>query len=211
MGYVLLSVVIASAANLDNLGVGIAYGIQRIRVSFMANLTIAVISFIATWLSAKAGELICVYLSHQIAAIIGAVLLCGVGVWILMQPIVLAVKAKQPVMNLQLFSIKIYVGPTEILRYPERADIDSSRDIGPWEAILLGVALSVNALAGGFDAGAIGISSLWESALVGVVSFITILLGVYFGEKYAAKKLGYYTTAISGLLLILVGVHQLWC
>lgn len=47
----------------------------------MANFTIAVISFIATWLSAKVGEAISFYLSPQIAIIIGAILLCGVGTW----------------------------------------------------------------------------------------------------------------------------------
>jgi len=146
----LLSVIIASATNLDNLGVGIAYGIQKIKVSHWANLIIAVISFSVTWLSAQVGEISCVYLSSQIANLIGVFLLCGVVVWILLQPVVSALKAKQPIMNLQLFSIKIYVGPTEILRYPERVDIDSSRDVGPWEAVLLGIALSVNASAGGF-------------------------------------------------------------
>lgn len=209
MNSVLLSFLIAIAANLDNLGVGIAYGIQKITISHWANLVIAVISLLATWLSGAVGEAISFYLSPQVAGTIGAVMLFGVGIWVITQPIVTAIKENQPIVDLKISSTKIYVGPTEILAYPERADIDLSRDVGHWEAVLLGIALSINAIAGGFDAGAVGVSYLLESALVGVFSFITILAGSYFGKKYAAEQLGKYATVISGTLLILIGAHQI--
>jgi putative sporulation protein YtaF len=204
-----LIVLIAIAANLDNLGVGIAYGIQKIKISHMSNLIIAIISFIATWLSAEAGKLISFYLSPTIANIIGAFILFGVGVWVLIQPFVTAYKANQPIIDLQLSGTRIYVGPTEILRYPEKVDIDLSRDVSSWEAVLLGIALSINALAGGFDAGAVGISALLESTFVGMFSFLTIIIGWYVGKKYAAEQFGKYATIIAGTLLILLGFHQL--
>ena len=204
-----LIVLIAIAANLDNLGVGIAYGIQKIKISHMSNLIIAIISFIATWLSAEAGKLISFYLSPTIANIIGAFILFGVGVWVLIQPFVTAYKANQPIIDLQLSGTRIYVGPTEILRYPEKVDIDLSRDVSSWEAVLLGIALSINALAGGFDVGAVGISALLESTFVGMFSFLTIIIGWYVGKKYAAEQFGKYATIIAGTLLILLGFHQL--
>ena len=52
-------------------------------------------------------------------------------------------------MDLNVGGARIYVGPSEILACPEKADLDGSRDIGWWEAVLLGIALSINALAGG--------------------------------------------------------------
>lgn len=209
MNSIFLIIAIAIAANLDNLGVGIAYGIQKIRISHMSNLIIALISFIATWLSAEIGQMISLYLSPQIASAIGAILLFGVGVWILFQPIITAIKNNQPILDLQLFGGRFYIGPAEILSYPERADIDNSRSVGNWEAVLLGIALSINALAGGFDAGAVGISSLVEATFVGIFSFITIIAGYYFGRKYAAEQIGKYATVISGALLIVIGIHQL--
>lgn len=209
MNSIFLILAIAIAANLDNLGVGIAYGIQKIRISHMSNLIIALISFIATWLSAEAGKMISLYLSPQIAGAIGAILLFGVGVWVFIQPILTAIKNNQPILDLQLFGERFYIGPTEILNYPERADIDNSRSVGYWEAVILGIALSINALAGGFDAGAVGISSLVEATFVGIFSFITIIAGYYFGRKYAAEQIGKYATVISGTLLMAIGVHQL--
>jgi len=209
MNVILLTIAIAIAANLDNLGVGIAYGIQQIRISHMSNLIIALISFFATWLSAEIGKMISLYLSSQVASIIGAILLFGVGIWIILQPIITAIKNNQPIIDLQLLGNKFYIGPTEILNYPERADIDSSRSVGNWEAVILGIALSINALAGGFDAGAVGISSIVEATLVGIFSFATIIAGYYFGRKYAAEQIGKYATVISGTLLMAIGLHQL--
>lgn len=209
MTILFLSILIALAANLDNLGVGIAYGVLKIKISHLSNLIIALISFMATWLSAKVGEALSLYLSPQISGFVGAVLLCGVGVWVIAQPIYTAYKMNQPFIDVQIFNTRIYMGPTEILRYPERIDLDNSRDIGYWEAILLGFALSINALAGGLYAGTTGISSLFQATLVGIVSFLTIGMGGILGEKYAAEQLGKYATIVSGTLLILIGIHQL--
>lgn len=209
MNNIFLIIAIAIAANLDNLGVGIAYGIQKIKISHMSNLIIAVISFLAAWSSAETGKLIGLYLSPQISGIVGATLLCGVGGWILFQPIITAIKNNQPILDLQRFGQRFYIGPTEILSYPERADMDNSRSVGNREALILGIALSINALAGGFDAGAVGISSLIEATFVGIFSFITIIAGYYFGRKYAAEQIGKYATVISGTLLIVIGIHQL--
>lgn len=209
MSSVLLSVLIAIAANLDNLGIGIAYGIQKIKISNTANFVIAVISFTATWLSSTLGEAASLYLNSEIASMIGAILLIGVGIWVFAQPIITSIQSNRPIIDLQLLGNRIYIGPTEILNYPERADIDNSRDIGIWEAVILGIALSINALASGFTSGAIGIPTLLESSLIGIFSFITICIGCYFGKKYAAEQLGKYANIVSGTLLILIGLHQL--
>lgn len=209
MHTILTSVLIAIAANLDNLGVGIAYGIQKIRISYYANFIIAIISFLATFLSAVIGEIISYYLSKQLASIIGAILLLGVGAWIFIQPIIPTAKNKPITINVQLCQRKSYIAPTEILRCPKHADIDNSHDIGTWEAIILGIALSINALAGGFDAGSVGISSLVEAILVGTFSFLTIIIGCHFGKRYVANQLGKYATLVSGVLLIIIGLDQL--
>ncbi|MBP2643643.1 MAG: sporulation protein YtaF [Firmicutes bacterium] len=204
------SLVFALAANLDNLGVGIAYGINKIKIPPLANLTIAVISFSAAWLSATVGQAMSLYcLNPEFANLLGAILLCIVGLWVIFQPIITACKMNRPMEKLAS-SPRRYVGPTEILRCPENADMDNSRDVSYWEAVLLGLALSINALAGGFDAGTIGISALFEAALIGLVSLLTISAGCFFGKKYASDQLGKYATVVSGSLLIMISMHQLW-
>ncbi len=208
MTAIVLAISISIAANLDNLGVGIAYGIEKIKISHGANFVIAFISFAATWLSARAGAAIGVYLRPEMARGIGAGLLMAIGLWVLVQPIASAIRSRKPVVDLQVLGTKIYIGPSEIIAHPERADIDKSRDTSFWEAILLGIALSINAMAGGFDAGIVGISATVESVMVGIVSFITILGGHKIGRSYGAVHLGRFATLISGTLLMLIGVHQ---
>lgn len=209
MSLLLTSVLIAIGANLDNLGVGIAYGIRKINISHTANAIIAAMSFTAALLSAILGKTLRDYVSPEISLHVGAMLLCLVGTWIFIQPIISAVTRTNAQVIGKKGKPRHYIGPTEILNYPERADIDNSRDVGCWEAVILGVALSINAFAGGLDAGTVGISTWSEAALVGVFSFITIITGCYLGEKYAAEQLGQYANIISGTILLLVGLHQL--
>ena len=52
----------------------------------------------------------------------------------------------------------------EVLRNPEKADFDGSKTISFSEAIVLGVALSINNIAGGFDAGVTNLN-LWLTAV----------------------------------------------
>lgn len=208
MDIIFFAIFIAIAANLDNLGVGIAYGIQKIQISHMANGIIAAISFITTWSSAQIGQTLSLYLSPQIAGTIGAFLIFVVGIWVCVQPMITALKMKRSIMDLQLFGTRIYIGPTEMLRNPEIVDVDTSKDVCTWEALLLGFGLSINAIAGGFDAGTNGLSPFLISTLIGIISFLTISMGRYAGQKYASKHLGKYATASSGILLMLVGIHQ---
>ena len=71
-----------------------------------------------------------------------------------------------------------------ILRDPEKADFDGSKTISFSEAIVLGVALSINNIAGGFDAGVTNLN-LWLTATIsGVFSFICISGFAYVGKRF---------------------------
>lgn len=95
-----------------------------------------------------------------------------------------------------------------ILRNPEAADFDESKTIGFSEAIVLGVALSINNIAGGFDAGVTNLN-LWMTAIIsGFFSFLCVRLCSYIGKKYLALYLGKWATVIAGTLLIIIAVNQ---
>ena len=66
-------------------------------------------------------------------------------------------------------------------------------------------ALSINNIAGGFDAGVTNLN-LWLTATIsGVFSFICISGFTYVGKRFLAEYLGKWATVIAGLLLILLG------
>lgn len=201
--YSLLAIIaIGLASNLDNAGVGIAYGVRKIRIPWYSNLAIALISFLATLISGLFGNLISTWISPWIGQLIGTIVIIGVGVWVLLQPYV----EKKPVPKETPPASSF----TRLLQNPEEADIDSSKSISLTESILLGIALAMNALAGGFNAGITHLNIWYTSLSVGIFSFILLALCAGFGEKFAAEKLGNRATVISGLLLILIGFRQMF-
>ncbi|MNJ55495.1 sporulation membrane protein YtaF [Paenibacillus bouchesdurhonensis] len=201
--YSLLAIIaIGLASNLDNAGVGIAYGVRKIRIPWYSNLAIAIISFLATLISGLFGNLISTWISPWIGQLIGTIVIIGVGVWVLLQPYV----EKKPIPKETSPTSSF----TRLLQNPEEADIDSSKSISLAESILLGIALAMNALAGGFNAGITQLNIWYTSLSVGIFSFILLALCAGFGEKFAAEKLGNRATVISGLLLIFIGFRQMF-
>lgn len=197
---ILMVIGIGLASNLDNAGVGIAYGVRRIHISRLANLIIAAISVIATLLGGGIGGLIANWISPFLAHLIGTIVLVSVGVWVMCQPF-LEKKLKQRERQQNVL--------TQILRSPEEADRDQSKTISIGEALLLGIALSMNALAGGFDAGITRLNLFATAFVVGALSYLLMGVCSYIGTRYAADRVGDRATIISGLILIIIGFHQL--
>jgi putative sporulation protein YtaF len=187
---------IGIASNLDNGGVGIAYGVRKISIPFWANLIIAVISGLCTALAGYFGQYIARFFSPLAGNILGTVVLISVGLWVLWQPF-----RQKKGKNSHLV--------TKILQDPENADWDGSKSIGFMESVVLGIALAMNALAGGFDAGVTGLHVMWTAVSVSIFSLIFLGGTAYLGKKYVAQKLGDRATIVAGILLILIGFHQM--
>ncbi|MNI12659.1 manganese efflux pump MntP [compost metagenome] len=202
--YSLMAVLaIGLASNLDNAGVGIAYGVQKIRIPWYSNLAIAIISFLATLVSGLFGSLISIWMEPWIGQVVGTVVIVAVGIWVLLQPFRQKSSRPEPEGgNGSNF--------TRLLSNPEEADRDSSQSISLAESLLLGIALAMNALAGGFNAGITHLNVWLTSLSVGFFSFGLLALCSLFGERYAAEKLGNRATVVSGLLLIVIGIHQMF-
>ncbi|WP_261306333.1 manganese efflux pump [Paenibacillus andongensis] len=78
---------------------------------------------------------------------------------------------------------------------------DGSKTVGTTESIILGITLSINNLAGGFDAGIIHLNIWAISSISGLFSYICIGLSAFIGAKFAAQRLGPSASFISGALL----------
>lgn len=193
---------LAIAANLDNAGVGIAYGVRKIHISTLANIIVACITGIATILSGFVGSALSHYIHPVIANGIGAAVMFGVGLWVIFEPYRSRRKRRQDARNGGVIG--------RILEDPATADFDRSQTIGLLEAVVLGIALAMNAFAGGFDAGVTHLNLWGTTCFVTVFSFILLGLSAYLGRRYAARALGDKATLIAGVLLLAIGVHQIW-
>lgn len=182
-------IIIGIAANLDNLGIGLSYGVKQTKIPILSNVSIAIISMIVTYFAVWVGDTISAYVSVQIANVLGSLLLCAIGLWTLVS---------------QKF------GHKEILQNPQLVDRDKNNVISLSESILLGFILSINGLAAGIGIGANGISALWTVLSIGFFSIVTVGLGSHFGALISKTFIGKYSTAISGWLLIIIGIFEIF-
>lgn len=199
----LLVVGIAVGNNLDNLGAGIAYGIGGIRLPPLVNAWISLITFLITAAAVGLGAQATLILPLPLAKLVSACVLCGMGGWLL-----LPARYKQR-LQAQAVEREPSVGVLGLLADPSRADRDGSRHIDLREATLLGVALSINNVGGGVSAGLAHLSVGGTALCSAVLSFLVLWLGSWAGLRLATTRLGDYAQVTAGILLILIGVHQL--
>ncbi len=198
------------SSSIDNLGVGISYGIRSIRVGLLSNLLISVICFLFSITGIVFGHWLSESLPGIMPVVIGALLLFIIGVRI----ILLAVPRKKKLAANAAETSRSAKSVTGILQNPELADFDKSGEIGLGEAVFLGIALSANALTNGLGAGLLGLSPLLISLLAAIGSFITVWAGVAAGQKVAHVRIGSFTlgqfgTIISGVLLLVIACNAL--
>lgn len=182
-------ILIGFAANLDNLGIGLAYGVKKTKIPFTSNLTIAFVSMIVTYLSVMVGSAMIDYITPHKANIVGSLLLCSIGIYT-----ILSNKLSNPKSAKNLDEI----------------DKDRNNIISIREAIVLGFILSLNCFAGGIAIGANGISAIWTVISIGFFSILTFTIGGHFGLLLSKTFIGKYSTAISGLMLIVIGVFEMF-
>lgn len=189
------------SSSIDNLGVGLSYGIRKIHVSFGKNLLIAIICFVMSMGGITFGVWLSTILPGMLPVIFGALLLFIIGI-----RIILLAKPRKNEPSKEALQPK---NGQSIFKNPEEADFNKSDEIGWGESILLGIALSANALTNGVGAGLLGFSPVVISLTAAIGSFITVWAGVKLGSKVADVQvssftIGQFGTVISGLLMLLL-------
>ncbi len=204
---------LAISCNLDNVGVGLAYGARGIGIPMASNLLIALITAAGTGLCIVFGQQIFQVLPAEVGIMLGAVLLIGMGVWIIRQEFVAgghrapealrSVPAKGMTQKSWLRRLIL------ILQNPVLADRDSSGHIDLKESLLLSMALMLNNIPNGVGAGLLGLSTLFTTIMVGFLSVLTFWLGIALGRTMGVLWLGRHAGTISGLMLIVIGLAEI--
>ena len=185
---------IGVAANIDNLGISVSYGLKSNKIPLFSNLVIAFISMICAFISITTGSFLSQYFSQSIANYIGGSLIIGLGVWfIITSPAFITKNSNRNETSYSSFTPKL----------------DKAKAITWKESILLGFVLAINCLTIGFGAGITGVSPVFTSISIGVFSVISISLGVMVGNKIGNTFFGRYSNGIAGLLLILIGIYEI--
>lgn len=218
----LLSIIaFAVALSLDGFGVGVAYGMRRIKIPVLSLVVISLTSSTAIGISMLSGHFVSMYVSRETAEVIGASILIIVGIWILLQTrkennIRIVPEAEQgseganaglqePILRLKIKSLGLVI---QILREPTVADLDKSGLISAREAVALGLALAMDALGAGFGAAMTGFRPTLTPLIVGIVKFALVNLGLFTGHRYAVKWVGNRAAVLPGWVLIFLGIAR---
>lgn len=201
MALLLSALLFSLFSNLDNVVVGIAYGIKKINVGITANLLIALVTSAGTFLSMLIGAYIAKFLPHYIANSLGAAVIIILGVYFVVQSIIKLInntKSKE----LALKNIH------DMIEYAEKSDLDNSGDISMKEALFVAFGLTFNNLGTGVAASITGISIQFTVVSTFILSVITIIFGQAVGSHVLGKFFGKYAPLFSGILLIILGVIE---
>ncbi|MDR3560347.1 MAG: sporulation membrane protein YtaF [Negativicutes bacterium] len=205
----------ATLSNLDNIAIGLSYGMRNIRISSAANLLIAVITSTGTYLAMSCGQTISTFFPLPLARASGSALLCAAGLWVLWQGLTDANRVHQVSPNREIILCRgpfrpatIFTRLAAVIIDPGGADLDLSGDISMFEATLLGLALTMNNLAAGLGAGLVGMNAAITTLLVFCLSILTLSGGLYCGIHYTTRRCGSKTYLLSGVLLIIIGFYE---
>ncbi|CAH0117721.1 putative sporulation protein YtaF [Paenibacillus sp. CECT 9249] len=231
LAHIVSVIFLAFALSLDGFGVGVTYGLRKIRIPIVSIAIISFCSGVVIFISMQIGVLISRYVSSDYTNWIGAVILIGIGCWALIQLYLsqnkscaedagpdagsgnaghgkpLLPSGKSTLWSLELKRFGLVV---QILRTPSAADVDRSGSISASEAALLGIALSLDAFGAGLGAAMLGFSPLATSLVIAVASGSFIVIGMHIGFTFAGVKWMRRLSALPGCMLILIGILRLF-
>ncbi|WP_276354271.1 sporulation membrane protein YtaF [Cohnella caldifontis] len=228
-------ILLSFAVSLDGFGVGMTYGIRKIRIPAKSVAIIACCSGLVILLSMVAGRLLTRWMPPAGASAAGAVILIAIGIWALVQflrgddaderpdasarglsPEAASAaesrrrgpegSASREVWSLEIRQWGIIV---QILRTPSAADMDRSGTITAGEAFLLGTALSLDAFGAGIGAAMIGYPALLTAAVIAAASGSFLWLGTRVGFRVAGWRWVRQLTLLPGIILIAIGLLKL--
>ena len=201
MALIISALLFSLSSNLDNVVVGIAYGIKKVKIGIIANFIIAFVTSTGTFLSMLVGAYISKFLPHSLAKGLGAGVIIILGVYFIIQSIIKLVNNT----NSKELALK---NITDMIEYAEESDLDSSGDINMKEALIVAFGLTFNNLGTGVAASVTGVSIQFTVISTFILSILTIIFGDAIGNHVVGKFLGKYAPLFSGILLIILGIIE---
>lgn len=200
--YILPIIFFAISSSSDNFIVGISYGINKIKINFVNNIFIALISGVGTLLSMTLGKLLLNIIPIEKANAIGGFVLILFGLYMFIN----SIKDKYKNNNEIKSEDKNYYH--NVLSNPEIIDVDGSKNIEAKESLCLGIVLCINNIGLGIAASITGLNIYLTSLSSFIFSMLFIQLGHYVGKRFLSKTLSTYSEIISACIIILLGIYE---
>lgn len=178
---ILSAILFGLSSNLDNFIIGISYEIGKKKITFLDNLLIAFIGTIGTFLSMEVGKLISSILPNYLSNFLGAFTIVVMGVYFTIQSV-----------------------------FKKNSESAKLKDLNLKTTLVLSLGLTLNNLGVGIAASATGLNIPLVCFLNFILSLLTIFLGQVLGGKVFGRLLGKYGDITSGILLIILGLIEIF-
>ena len=184
--HLISSVLFAVSANVDTLIIGISCGIRKSYIPFLEAIIISLITFTGTFLSIHMGLQITAFIPAQAAQIFGCVILILLGIYYVIKPFL---KKEEPLSD---------------------PDKQKPHKLSLKEAILIGLALSINNVGMGIGASISGVPLIPTSLITLVVCILFLIIGNHIGKIRFFFLINRFADTVAGLILVCLGVYELF-
>ncbi|MBE6033585.1 MAG: sporulation membrane protein YtaF [Clostridiales bacterium] len=191
----------ALAANIDNFIVGTAYGIKKVHLNLFHICAISMIISAGTLIAMIFGKSLLNFIPIGSAGLLGGVMIIAMGTYYF-----LAFWRNKDKENSKDKSKE----EDSNSQYKDSANEIELQKLGYKEIVLLGLALSLNNAGLGIGASITGLNIVITSIVSFIFSFMFIYLGNKLGKSRIAKVIGRYAEPASGLLIIALGLIEIY-
>ena len=180
------SLILAISSSIDSLGIGITYGLKNTKISFISKIILFALSLIISFSSIFLGYFLNDFISTTITSFFGSLILIFIGICIIFKT--------------------IFENKNKKNNY---YDFNFSNLIDPKEAIVLGLALSLDSF--GIIYSLIDANCFLFPILISSFQILFLSLGSFCGRKLKSisKFPDFIYGFISGILLILIGLLKI--
>jgi len=219
-----LSLLLVSLAiSMDSVSVGLTYGLRKMKMPFLSLIVVSGCSFAVVYGVMMVGSSLTYWFTPEIGQRVGATVLIAMGLftfWRLvfapsqaesekLPPPVVIPEQKEPERTV-LSQFRMFGVMIQILSDPSRADADRSGHIMGWEAVMLGLALSLDAFGAGISLTFLGYSPLLVSLCIAAMSALLLWTGLGLGRGIGQHKWLSGLTWLPPILLICIGVAKIF-
>ncbi len=199
--HLISSLLFALSANIDAFIVGMSCGIRKEHISLPENIIVSLITLFGTVLSITAGIAIAPILAPRTAQISGSVILIILGLYYIIKFLVLWLKSRHDI---------VVLNTDPAGSRPLETSAAAPKVLPFKDALVLAFALSINNMGMGIGASITGIKVLPTAILTFLISIMFLSLGNHLGESAFFRSARRFADPLSGIILIGLGIYELF-
>jgi putative sporulation protein YtaF len=198
-------IVLAIAVSFDSWAMGITYGMNRITIPLLSKTILSIVSGLSVLFSMTTGWFVERRLNPSLATTLGGFVLVLLGLYHLWHNY--GPKQTQLIINWRVPVLGLII---QVLREPLLADSDHSQTISSKEAVILGGALALDAMAAGFGAAMLALPMGPTTVAVMLANYISMAQGLKVGATLNPSSLEKkYLRWLPGTIVLAIGLLKI--